>query len=171
MPLAIGGWANSSSGREAKRRRPVDGTIPGDAAPETFNPEPAWPIAEAVDEALENRFQFLSAAQLNSDEHTTRYLIPGILAAAQPGGIYGPFKSLKTSLAADLAISLASGTPFLGRFPVTEPGRVLFLAGENGLPALQSLRGGSVPSGDCRWPRSITSSSPAICRGSIGPST
>src|ERR1700734_1760310 len=25
---------------------PVDGTIPGDAAPETFSPEPAWPIAE-----------------------------------------------------------------------------------------------------------------------------
>ncbi len=117
----------------------VDETIPGDATPESFSPEPMWPIAEAVDEALENRFQFLNAAQLNSAEHTTRYLIPGILAAAQPGGIYGPFKSLKTSLAADLAISLASGTPFLGRFPVTEPGRVLFLAGENGLPALQSL--------------------------------
>ncbi len=50
----------------------------------------------------------------------------------------GPFKTLKTSLALDLAIALASGTPFLGRFPVAETGRVLFLAGDAGLPALQA---------------------------------
>ncbi len=50
----------------------------------------------------------------------------------------GSFKTLKTSLALDLAIALASGTPFLGRFPVAETGRVLFLAGDAGLPALQA---------------------------------
>ncbi len=66
-------------------------------------------------------------------------MIPGILIAGQPGGIFGSFKTLKTSLAADLMISLASGTPFLGRFPVPEPGKVLFLSGESGLPALQSI--------------------------------
>jgi predicted transcriptional regulator len=62
-----------------------------------------------------------------------------VLAAGQPGGIFGAFKTLKTSLAADLMISLASGTPFLGRFPVPQPGRVLFLSGESGLDALQSI--------------------------------
>ncbi len=65
-------------------------------------------------------------------------MIPGILAAGQPGGIFGAFKTLKTSLAADLLISLASGTPFLGRFAVPEPGRVVFLSGESGLAALRS---------------------------------
>ena len=66
-------------------------------------------------------------------------MIPGLLIAGQPGGIFGSFKTLKTSLAADLMISLASGTPFLGRFPVPQPGKVLFLSGESGLPALQSI--------------------------------
>jgi DNA-binding MarR family transcriptional regulator len=87
----------------------------------------------------EDRFPFLSAAQLNSGRFETRYLIPGILAAAQPGGIFGAFKTLKTSVTADLLISLASGTPFLGQFRVAEPGRVLFLSGESGLSALQSI--------------------------------
>ncbi len=84
-------------------------------------------------------FRLFSAAQLNSGQYETRYLVRGILAAGQPGGIFGAFKTLKTSLAAELLISIASGTPFLGRFPVPQPGRVLFLSGESGLPALQSI--------------------------------
>jgi hypothetical protein len=87
----------------------------------------------------DERFPFYSAAQLNSGQFETRYLIPGVLAAAQPGGIFGAFKTLKTSLTADLLISLASGTPFLGHFGVAEPGRTLFLSGESGLDALQSI--------------------------------
>jgi AAA domain len=85
------------------------------------------------------RFPCFSAAQLNSGRFETRYLIPGLLAAGQPGGIFGAFKTLKTSITADLLISLASGTPFLGHFPVSEPGRTLFLSGESGLAALQSI--------------------------------
>ncbi len=112
--------------------------VPDWATPENFDPDPVWPVAEVVNEALDNRFRLFTAAQLNSEQHATRYLIPGILAAGQPGGIFGAFKTLKTSLAADLLISLASGTPFLGRFPVSEPGRVVFLSGESGLAALRS---------------------------------
>src|SRR5580692_10821243 len=111
--------------------------VPEDATPETFNPEREWPVSSEIDAALKNRFRLFSGAQLKSAK-ATRYLIPGILAAGQPGGIYGGFKTLKTSLAADLLISLASGTPFLGRFPVTKPGRVLFLSGEAGLEALKA---------------------------------
>ena len=48
-------------------------------------------------------------------------------------------KTLKTSVTADLLISLASGTPFLGQFAVSEPGRTLFLSGESGMAALQSI--------------------------------
>jgi hypothetical protein len=87
----------------------------------------------------EERFPFFTAAQLNSDQFETRYLIKGVLAAGQPGGIFGAFKTLKTSLTADLLISLASGTPFLAQFPVAELGRTLFLSGESGLAALQSI--------------------------------
>jgi hypothetical protein len=109
--------------------------------------EVEWPIADAMSEAifeafnkdLDERFRLFTAAELDSAQYETRYLIPGLLAAGQPGGIFGAFKTLKTSIAADLLISLASGTPFLGRFPVAKPGRVLFLSGESGLPALQSI--------------------------------
>jgi len=94
---------------------------------------------DAQDAADDARFPFFTAAQLNSGRFETRYLIPGVLTAAQPGGIFGAFKTLKTSLTADLLISLASGTPFLGHFPVAEPGRTLFLSGESGLAALQSI--------------------------------
>jgi DNA-binding MarR family transcriptional regulator len=87
----------------------------------------------------EDRFPFYSAAELNSGRFETRYLIRGVLAAGQPGGVFGAFKTLKTSLTADLLISLASGTPFLGHFPVAESGRTLFLSGESGLAALQSI--------------------------------
>jgi hypothetical protein len=115
--------------------------VPEDATPENFNPEREWPVSSEIDAALKNRFRLFSGAQLKSGRKSakdTRYLIPGILAAGQPGGIYGGFKTLKTSLAADLLISLASGTPFLGRFPVAKPGRVLFLSGEAGLEALKA---------------------------------
>jgi hypothetical protein len=113
--------------------------IPEGATPENYDPEPEWRLTAGIDEAFEQRFRLVTAGQLNSDQYETRYLIPGILAAGQPGGIFGGFKTLKTSLAADLAISLASGTPFLGRFPVAEPGKVLFLSGEAGLPAVRSI--------------------------------
>ena len=113
--------------------RVLDG-VPGD--PQSGAPRPH---GLSIDAPSKERFRLLSGAQLNSSRFETRYLIPGILIAGQPGGIFGAFKTLKNSLAADLMISLASGTPFLGRFPVPEPGKVLFLSGESGLPALQSI--------------------------------
>jgi hypothetical protein len=99
----------------------------------------ATPELDTLDADDDERFPFYSAAQLNSGRFETRYLIRGVLAAAQPGGVFGAFKTLKTSLTADLLISLASGTAFLGHFAVPEPGRALFLSGESGLAALQSI--------------------------------
>jgi hypothetical protein len=131
--IRLGGIGEEELSRMPKR------VIPEGATPENYNPEPEWPISQAIDEVLGKKFRLVTAAQLNSGQHETRYLIPGVLAAGQLGGIFGPFKTLKTSLAADLMISLASGTPFLGRFPVSQPGRVLFLSGESGLPALKSI--------------------------------
>ncbi len=131
--IRLGGVGEEELSRMPKR------VIPEGATAKNYNPEPEWPISQAIDEVLGKKFRLFTGAQLNSGQHETRYLIPGVLAAGQLGGIFGPFKTLKTSLAADLMISLASGTPFLGRFPVTQPGRVLFLSGESGLPALKSM--------------------------------
>ncbi len=70
--------------------------LPEDATPENFQPEAEWPVSAEIDEALKNRFRLFSGAQLKSGLKTgkdKRYLIPGILAAGQPGGIYGGFKN------------------------------------------------------------------------------
>src|SRR5580692_7007996 len=139
--LRRGGIGEEELARLPKR------VIPEGVTAENYNPESDWPIFGAIDETLGKKFRLFTGPQLgtgaqhNSAQHETRSLIPGVLAAGQLGGIFGAFKTLKTSLAADLLISLASGTPFLGRFPVTQTGRVLFLSGEAGLPATKSLAG------------------------------
>ncbi|WP_165440779.1 AAA family ATPase [Rubripirellula amarantea] len=66
-----------------------------------------------------------------------RYLVDGILAESQSAVIAGAPKTMKTSIAVDLAISLANGTPFLSRFKVNEPQRVLFLSAESGKASLK----------------------------------
>jgi len=53
------------------------------------------------------------------------------------------FKAGKTWAITDLAVSVASGTPWLGIFPVDAPGPVLLFAGEGGNAR---LRDGSRPS-------------------------
>src|SRR5262249_6637560 len=66
-------------------------------------------------------------------------LVEVVFVVGQPIVIGGPYKSLKTSLAADLAISLAAGTPFLGTFPVPRARCTAFLSGESGEVTLRQL--------------------------------
>jgi len=65
------------------------------------------------------------------------YLVDRVLVENQPAVVAGPSKSLKTSVSIDLAISLASGTPFLGQYGIAEPKRVLFLSAESGLGVIR----------------------------------
>jgi hypothetical protein len=66
-----------------------------------------------------------------------RYLVKGIVAQGEHLVIGGPKKALKTSLALDLMISLASGCDFLGHFPVERQVAVAFVSGESGRATLQ----------------------------------
>jgi hypothetical protein len=83
------------------------------------------------------RFQPRDSATFAREHHPLNWLVPQVLVAGQPGVIGGPKKTLKTSLAVDLAISLGSGTPFLGQFPVPKKVRVAVLSGESGAATLQ----------------------------------
>jgi hypothetical protein len=82
---------------------------------------------------------WLSAADLDDATYQDDYLVPHILAAGQPGGIYASFKAMKTSIAVDLALSLPMGSRFLGHFPIPQPAAAAVMSGESGLKNLQSL--------------------------------
>src|SRR5207248_197969 len=63
---------------------------------------------------------------------TPRWLVKGVLQRDQSGVLAGPLKTAKTSIAFDLALSVASGTDFLGAYPVVEPLPVAVFSGESG---------------------------------------
>lgn len=66
-----------------------------------------------------------------------RWLIPGVLIEQECLVIGGPQKSLKTSIAFDLAVSLATGTKFLNLWEPVRTADVLVLTGESGKPTIQ----------------------------------
>ncbi|QDV41415.1 hypothetical protein Enr13x_12540 [Stieleria neptunia] len=99
-------------------------------------PSPSDP-SEANKENRGPYFKLIGAAELANGDFKLNYLIPGIIAERQPLIIAGQFKSLKTSIALEVALSLASGTKFLGRFEIPEKKRVLVLTAESGMATVQ----------------------------------
>ncbi len=82
-------------------------------------------------------YRRFTCSELAAAEFTIEYLVQGMLVAGQPCIMSGGKKSLKTSVAIDLAISLAMAGHFLGRFKVTRGCRVLIMSGESGLATIQ----------------------------------
>jgi hypothetical protein len=82
-------------------------------------------------------YQRITCAELDGGEFEEEYLIRDVLVASQPLIIAGPRKGLKTSVLVDLALSLATVTPFLGKFDVTRHARTVLMSGESGLSTLQ----------------------------------
>ena len=56
-----------------------------------------------------------------------------MLAKGQSQILGGVYKGMKTAIAVDMAVSLVTGTPFLGRYAVPEKRRVTMMSGEGGL--------------------------------------
>ena len=79
----------------------------------------------------------MTCAELDSGSFELEYLIDGILVALQPCILAGAKKSLKTTILIAMLISLATGEPFLGRFPVKRVCKAIVLSGESGLGTLQ----------------------------------
>ena len=86
------------------------------------------------------KFTWINDDEFCSTVYETKYLVDGMLAAGQHFLIGAPAKSLKTSIAIDLHLSLASGAPFLGAFDVPEAVPVAFVSGESGPGPLQDTR-------------------------------
>lgn len=78
------------------------------------------------------RLELISSKQFAETDYRQRYLVKRILVAGQPCMLGGAHKCLKTSIGADLAFSLGTGTRFLGQFDIPEPVDVAIISGESG---------------------------------------
>ena len=74
---------------------------------------------------------FIDSVAFADAQYSDEWLVNGVFVQGQPAVIGGPKKSLKTSLALDLAISLGTGKPFLGKFEVSKRRRVAVMSGES----------------------------------------
>ena len=82
------------------------------------------------------RFEVHRPAELAAMDLSTAWYVNGVVARGQNGLVGGVYKSLKTSVTADLAISISTATPFLGKFDALEAASVLFMSAESGLRKL-----------------------------------
>jgi hypothetical protein len=78
------------------------------------------------------RFPLITSAALDSEDYTPSPIITEVLFAGSPAVIGGMFKTCKTLVAIDMAISIATGRPFLGSWTVPEPREVVYFTGEGG---------------------------------------
>ena len=81
----------------------------------------------------------LTCKQLANENFRLRYLIDDLWVADHAGFFSGGMKDLKTTVAVNAGISLATATPFLERFHVPQPCRVLMASGESGIATLQEI--------------------------------
>jgi replicative DNA helicase len=117
------------------RRQNVLGHVPDikpkDNAPSQLAAQPTKPESGGYHPKLETSKEFFNRVIKRE------FLIRNVLVKDQSGVVGGGKKTLKSSIGVDMAISLATGTPFLGHFQVPQPVRVLLINGESGEGTLQ----------------------------------
>ena len=82
-------------------------------------------------------FEIMDSREFAEADFRVTYMIQDVMAENQPQLYSGPSKTLKTSILVDQGLSLAAAVPFLGRFDVPKPKRVLLLSSESGTATLQ----------------------------------
>jgi len=87
-------------------------------------------------------FPVVRAADLAEPDPARRWLIDSLWTQHGVGTIGGLPKSLKSWLGLDVAVSVASGTPCLDTFPVTDPGGVLLYMAEDAAPIVKARLAG-----------------------------
>jgi hypothetical protein len=83
-------------------------------------------------------FDVLPACRLNAATPQDQWLIENVWMRDAVGILGGPPRAYKSWLALDMAVSVASGTPCLGTFPVPRPGPVLLYAAEDSASSLRA---------------------------------
>jgi hypothetical protein len=78
------------------------------------------------------RLDEITAVMLASKDWTQTYLVKDMLTESEVCIMAGAKKVLKTNILCELAIALATATPFLGRFDVPRQRMVGFISGESG---------------------------------------
>jgi hypothetical protein len=102
----------------------------------------AYAISKAAERATEVRAEItdfstlMTGAELVKRDIRPHFLCDRILVEGQPMIVGGRSKTLKTTVIADLVVSLGTGTPFLGRFR-TDRVPVAFWSGESGLGTIR----------------------------------
>jgi RecA-family ATPase len=94
---------------------------------------------DSMSKAKADRFKSLSSAEFSRKNYRREFLIEGVLVNRQFCILGGPKKSLKTSLQVEMAVALATATPFLGQFTVPTAKRVAIFSGETSPGDLQDL--------------------------------
>ena len=92
--------------------------------------------------ALEPDREFVRPTPVNlfllvKDLRPPQWLVRDVLTQGAVGFIAGQPKSFKSWCALDLALSVSSGQPFLGHFPVELPGPVLYIQEEDSGPMVK----------------------------------
>jgi hypothetical protein len=132
-------------------REPDAGTLSKGDAYEGPDAEPSEP--DSQEQPQPYRLALISSPTFEATDYRREWLVRKILVRGQPCILGGPKKSLKTSIIVDLALSLATATPFLGGFPVPRKVRVAVLSGESGDATLQCLARRVARARGLPWPQ------------------
>ena len=129
-------------------------SLPGELTSREYNPQASTLGSPPFS------LKLMTSSELEAADLKQSFLVSRILTEGQHCIIGGPKKCLKTGIAVDLSVSLASGTPFLSNpaFDVPRKSRVCLISGESGLHTLREMarrirkaRGLSVTDADVLW--------------------
>src|SRR5262249_29259204 len=94
---------------------------------------------DVTDGLLRYACNLITSSVFDTLDCSQTWFVKGVLVAGEPGVLGGPYKSLKTSIAVALALSIATGKPFLGCFDVVLRCRVAIISSESGKATLRNI--------------------------------